>query len=245
MVRTTTQSRFGAIYLAVFFVRQLRSASGGRRIMPGSRDTTVLSSDSVTNFRVLGRQPLPAPLQLERLMVCQPLCSGRVRRAPIARYVERQRLWRALRYRLSVWFVASDTTAAIAPVTSRARIRPRSSSSPVFALLLDRPTRAETLRPGVRRTWQGGRVDKSFGSGGSRTWKALQRLISAVDARLCMTFHKRISTPVFRHCRCLRCNRVFRVPWADADRYSLRIVTPALTAAREAPSSVKSGVRAA
>ena len=68
---------------------------------------------------------------------------------------------------------------------------------------------------------------------GGLAW--LKQLISAGGEFWCVMFHTHISTPMFGHYRCLRCNRVYPVWWKEPKPVFLR------TTARISPQSRKRG----
>ena len=49
--------------------------------------------------------------------------------------------------------------------------------------------------------------------GGVVEW--LKQLILASGEFWCVTVHSKVSMPMFGHYRCLRCNRVYPVPWKE------------------------------
>jgi hypothetical protein len=50
------------------------------------------------------------------------------------------------------------------------------------------------------------------------------RLVSAWGEFWCKRLHKNVSMPICGHYRCLRCNRIYPVPWEETRKPPLRVV---------------------
>jgi hypothetical protein len=60
-------------------------------------------------------------------------------------------------------------------------------------------------------------------SEGRARFTLLKRLVSASGKFWCKMLHKNISVPICGHYRCLRCNRVYPVPWEEPSRPALPV----------------------
>jgi hypothetical protein len=50
------------------------------------------------------------------------------------------------------------------------------------------------------------------------------RRVSGCGEFWCKMFHKNVSMPICGHYRCLRCNRIYPVPWEEPGRLALQVV---------------------